>query len=288
MEAKDLLSYIGLDKVEKIDDFKKEFEKKFVPRDKAIEDEEIRNRVSGETLGRITTKFTRLMKQHGVEFDPADVEEEVTLEDGTKKKKNKPLENIFEVGITKFNDMHVAAQEEIKKKSGEPTQALKDWQEKYVKIESKYNDLKKLHDDTKQQLQKTEQTYAEQIKGIKVQTIKQQALAGITWKKDITELERKGFESLINDNYKIDLDDKGEAFIADKTGKRIKSDKKAGEFKSISEVLMDEAIKNKLHQVNPHAGKPGQSGAGFNLPAPQQNDNKKTRIAHPAALQFGG
>ena len=88
----------------------------------------------------------------------------------------------------------------------------------------------------------------------------------------------KGFRSHINEKFSIELNENDEPVVMDrKTGERIKSDKKAGTFLGLEDVLMSEAATAGILQKNPNAGnkKPIVGGLGQRQPETVNNTRSK-------------
>jgi len=98
-----------------------------------------------------------------------------------------------------------------------------------------------------------------------LQTKKADLFKSLAFKKDITPLEQAGFTSVFENKYELQLDDKDEIFITDKTGNRIANPATHGAFKSPQDVLKEEAVANKVFALNPDGGTPKgtPSGSGF-------------------------
>jgi len=145
-----------------------------------------------------------------------------------------------------------------------------------------------LLNSTKTEFDTFKQQKENEFKNIRLSTIKGEAMKKIKFKSGISEIEKRGFESLIADRYKIDLDDKGEAFISDKEGNRIKSAKVTGTFKNIDDVLAEEAIAAKVIEINPHANgrayTPSNNGQPAVPAAPVAGQANGQRTVHPSAL----
>jgi hypothetical protein len=75
-------------------------------------------------------------------------------------------------------------------------------------------------------------------------------------KPGVSDLEREGFNSFVDKSFRFDFDDKDRAMVMDAEGNRIRSEKKADEWKSPDEVLTEAARKYNLLADNPKAGQP--------------------------------
>lgn len=234
IELKEVLAFTGIE-AESIEDFKTNFEKTFLKKDAALKDKEFINSIVGKRLHGVSNKLKNQLTKYGVELDDEDVSK-------------KPLEDLIEIGLDRYN---AATQgtiteltEKASKNSGEQTKALED---KYSKLESKFNDTKKSLTDLSLEYTTFKTKAADDLKGVKIQTIREQNLAKVPRRTDIEpktyELMWTGYENTLDKKYKIDLDENGKDYIADKaTGERLRNPAKAGEFLSIEEVFKQEAI----------------------------------------------
>jgi hypothetical protein len=69
-------------------------------------------------------------------------------------------------------------------------------------------------------------------------------------KQNISDLEKAGFNTIIESKYKFELDEQDQLYPVDaKTGERLKSSKQIGAFKSVDEVIMEEANAQKVYAV---------------------------------------
>jgi hypothetical protein len=67
---------------------------------------------------------------------------------------------------------------------------------------------------------------------------------------NVSDIQRVGFESYLNSNFQLDLDEKDGLIIKDKEGKLIPNPNKAGSFLSPVEILDQIADKNGLKKKN--------------------------------------
>ena len=169
------------------------------------------------------------------------------------------------MGFDKLAANNVAAVTELQAKVGQgKDEAVKAWESKYGQLEKKYNDTHTLHENTVQEFTTFKEQAQTQIKGIKLTTLKDQAFGKLKFKSNITEVEKAGFHAIVESKYKLDFDDKGELYIGDKEGNRIKSASVTGAHKTIDEVLQDEAVKANVLAIAPKPGTP----PAFQPPAP--------------------
>lgn len=266
IELKEVLAFTGIE-AESIEDFKANFEKTFLKKDAALKDKEFVNSVVGKRLHGVSNKLKNTLTKYGVELDDEDVSK-------------KPLEDLIEIGLDRYNEATKGTINELTEKanknSGEQTKEL---QEKYSKLESKFNDTKKSLSDLSTEYTGFKEKAATDLKNVKIQTIREQAMGKIPRRSDIEAkqygLMLTGFENTIDSKFKIDLDENNQPFIADKkTGERFRDPSKAGEFLGIEDVLKKEAAELGISPKNPFQP-PAQR------PLPQQNGNGHTNGQPP-------
>lgn len=243
MELKDILTFTGIE-ADNIDDFKTNFEKTFLKKDAALKDKEFVNSLVGKRLNGVANKLKNVLVKYGVEISDADAKE-------------KPLEELIETGFEKYNEATTGTINELTEKANKNSgEQAKELQEKYNKLESKYNDTKKSLTDLSTEYTGFKEKAANDLKGVKIQTIREQAMGKIPKRSDIEQkqygLMWTGFENTINTKFIIDLDEAGKEYIADRaTGARFRDPDKASEFLSVDAVLKKEALELGISPKNP-------------------------------------
>lgn len=243
IELKEVLAFTGIE-AESIEDFKTNFEKTFLKKDAALKDKEFVNSIVGKRLHGLANKLKNQVTKYGVEIPDKDASE-------------KPLEDLIEIAFEKYNEATQGTitelTEKASKNSGEQTKEL---QEKYSKLEQKFNDTKKSLTDLSTEYTGFKEKAANDLKGVKIQTIREQAMGKIPKRTDIDQkqygLMWTGFENTIDKKFTIDLDEAGKEYIADKeTGARFRDPNKASEFLSVEDVLKKEALESGISPKNP-------------------------------------
>ena len=286
IEIKELAEYLGVKVPEKLDDFKAEFEPTYIRKDKIKEDKELFNTLLAPQLGKLAgaSQVTLIsdLKKMGVSIEKEEI-------------KDMPLEKAVEYGLQKANDFYTGKLTELQKGAGSGDEKVKEWETKYGKLQSKYEQEHSLFEQSKQTWESKEQGWANEKKGIKLTSKVGDALKAIKWKTGATEIEKKGFLALVNEKYKLDLDEKDDLFIADVQGKRIPHPKKNGEFKSINEILEDEGKAANIWEGNPLAGRATpqkpihQNGSNLQQPAFTGSPaGGRQRVLNPAAAANEG
>lgn len=223
-DYKELIAYIGIESAESLADAKTAFNTKHIARDMAIKDPDIKAAITGATYGSIFQEAKRTFKDVGVEFD----EGEVAKND---------VKALFEVGKTKLS----ARLEELSKSQPD----VEKWQKEIAKKDQKINDISGLLESTKTRLAEVETEKTTAVKGVKLDIAKKDIFAKLKFSDTVGEVGRRGFESIVSEKYKLDIEDEtGNAIILDaKTNARIQSAAKSSEFATPDEIFTSEAEK---------------------------------------------
>jgi len=283
IESKEILDYLGLSDVEKFDDFRSKFEPVYIKKEKAADDKEIVNSIVVKSIGKVTALTQSALisdiKTMGVDLSKDEL-------------KDMPIEKAVEYGLKKVNDFYSSKISELQKGAGSGDEKVKEWETKFTKLQSKYEQEHNLFEQTKQTIEQERQGWQNEKKGIKLTSKVGDALKAIKWKTGATEIEKKGFLALVNEKYKLDLDEKDDLFIADIQGQRIPHPKKHGEFKGINEILEEEGKAANVWEGNPIAGRAGtpqkpihQNGSNLQQPA---FTGGRPRVLNPAAAANEG
>lgn len=249
VELKDLAEYLGYNEealkgFENVDAFKAHADKEFIRRANATKDPELKKQMFGEVFGIQETKVKQAAKKFGIEFKPEEI-------------KDKSPIDIAEIALEKFASVSNAAMEDLKGKVGKPDKMVQEWEEKYNKLKSSFEDTKNLLDTTKNEFTSYQEKTANEIKNAKLNFQKEQLLGGIQWKPGIKDIEKQGFLSIIEKTAKFDFDENNQFVVKDAEGRFIPNKAKHGEFMKPDEWLKDLAVKSEVVAINPHAnGKP--------------------------------
>lgn len=283
-EFKQLCEFTGIE-AENLDQFKEQFQSKFIVKENVIKDPELTDKIYGKIMGSQMTKIRQMFKEEGVEFS----------EDETKSvKKN---DELFMLGLNKLKGSFVNQIEEVKKTSTTGTDdRLKDYEAKLQKLEKEKNDIKNAWKSTGEEFEKYKFDVANTIKNKEIEFKLSKAKEVLKMRPKINDAERAGFEAIMRNKLKFDLDDNGQLVTLNANGERIKSKVKAGDFMPAEEALQDIINELGLGDTNPHAGKPAPStpplfGMGRNAPMPQQtqmsqpNNGPRRPMPHPRTQQ---
>lgn len=245
LKTEDLIKALGYDpeKIKTVDDFKTTVSTDFIRRDNVHDDPEITNKIVGKNLQQIEKAVVSHIKDLGVELTEDDFKEAKNTYDKIK------------VGMAKVKAFHELSTSELKqlaeKKGGD---AAKEWQEKYGKAEQKLKDLETMNQTLAKQFEEAQNNGKNELKNYKITDAKNKAMSKAVFKDGLTDLERTGFQTIFDNKYMIDLDEKGDAFIFEKaTNKRVPNPAVVNTFMNIEDVLKMEIEVNKLGKTNPHA-----------------------------------
>lgn len=247
MEATELITKLGLDPatIKTVDDFHTAVDETFIRRDAAEKDPDIVGKVTGKTLGAIQVNYLRELKGLGVELAPDEI-------------KDKKVSDIQKLGLQKLHDLHSNEKEELKKTAGKGNdEKVVELENKYKAFEKKYNDLDSLHKTTLTEFSTFKEQKESQEKAGKVGAHMDKSYGSIKWSATLKDTEHEGLKAIMNKNFIVDLDDKGEEIFTDKQGNRIKSTKTTGAFKTYAEQLEEEADKRGMIQKNNTRTGPG-------------------------------
>lgn len=276
IESKDVLEYLNLDGVDKLEDFRSKFESTYIKKTPSAikEDKELYGSIVGKLTGSIRTSFLRDMKKEGVEIKDEEI-------------KDLEIEKIIDTGVGKLKEIYSGQIEEAKKNAGKPSEELeKAWNEKLTKKDDKIRDLQNLLDTTKKEFEHKEAEFNGKIKNTILNTRKTDLWREAKWSSEADELKKKGFQAVFSEKYKLDLDENENLEIFNTKGERIPNPKKNGTFKTPLEVLEEEGLTAKVWAANPVADK------GKVRPVVQHIESpafpQRGRAIHPAAAAAEG
>ena len=275
IEAKEILDYLGFDaaKIADLEAFKKEFEpeagKPIFVRAADVKKSHVYSSIVGELTGSIQTKVKAIAKKFAVDLTKEEIE-------------GKQVEDIVSLVLEKQAEGNKSIVDELTAKAGQGNdEKVKEWQDKYSKIESKFNDTKSLLEKTNTDFGLYKETAATQLKNQKLDIFKKDVFGKLKFKQNASELEKIGFNAKVTEKYDFDLDENESFFVKDRnTGARIPSTKVTGQFMSAEEVLENEIVELGLLEKAPTGGQrvgypaPGRSDNPPAAPAPSRLGNK--------------
>lgn len=231
---------------ETIEQFKDALHKKYVSREVAVDDDEIKNKVTGKVLGSIET---RLKREFGL------TEEEV---------KDKKVSELVELAATR-QKAKISELEKAIKDGGKGGEELVKLQEELALQRKIAADNEALARANATKLEEREQAHKQELQSFEVRFKLDQLKAGISWAESANQFARKGWENHIAENYNFAMVD-GKLIATDKAGNQIRNEKGTGNL-TAEELLKLEAEK---------AGLVKKAGAANPTPTPTQ------RAAQPA------
>ena len=275
MEAKDILNYLGLTLKEgaTVDDFKGLFDKTFLKVDAAKDHPDVKKAIEGEVIRQIATETKRVAKDFAIEFN----------DDESKQ----PVFKLFETALAKQSQNLNNEIEGLKKKVGEPTEALKDLEAKLAKAQERADAEARLKADLAAQVAAKEKEVTDFKRNFKLNNVKETLFKSLPYSETATDLVRKGFNAYVAEKYIIDLDDNETPYIADAvTKQRIKDPAKHDAYLTPEQVLSKELAEQKLAKVvDPKQQPPTLPARTPNSPAFNQSG---VRRIHPAAESAAG
>lgn len=252
-----ILTFLGFeaDKNKTEEEFKTNFETKFGIKDQLLKDPAFTGKIFGQKIGSIEAKVKSNAKKMGVEFTPDEI-------------KDKGVEDILELSFTKIADMNKKAMEDLEKASkGTVDEQVKGWKEKYTQVEAKAKEWEGMANKTATEFDGYKKDQVNRMKSDTISNFRQAEMGRLEFKQDAGVIEKKGFDSYINEKYDFDLDENQSGYMKDKTtGQRIPSKKVTGQFMTTFEILNDELNAVKLAKINKNGGQPAGQSAGQALP----------------------
>jgi hypothetical protein len=225
----------------------------------AVDDEDIRNKVTGKTLGSLETKFKRAFN---------------LTEDDVKGKK---LSDLFEVAQQRIQ----AQVDELKtqaQNSGKDDEAYKAQLAELKRQKGEYETL------AGELTQKLEQKEVESQKAIENYIVNQEVMkikANVPWSDSVNSLAKKGFDIELNEKYIFALSD-GKLTVTDKQGNQIKNDKGTA-YLSPEELVRSEAEKAQMLKKAGDAGK--QDTPPIRTSSSSKEGTRGERFLHPRAVK---
>ena len=260
MEIKDLIEVIGIEgdikdlTKEKVQEY---FTKTYIGREGAVNDPEIKSKITGKITGIIENKIKKNVKALGLEI-PDDVDFKTKWEDG--------LDNVF---TNVIGSNLKTLQENASKNNDDKVKELALELDKYKKTIS---EKESILNNTKLEYENQLTQAKGSLKKLRIDNILSNEEKGISWSETADELKMKGFKSILNEKYKVDLEETESGtnlVVLDANGEKVMNDKKTA-YLSYKDVVTLEAEKHgllKKNNLNPN-GKPAPftPKAPFNTP----------------------
>lgn len=261
-EQAELIKFLNLEEAENIEAAKEKFQADFLPA-KTL------NEKVGKITGTINSLAPKLFTDFGVSLTDEDF-------------KGKKTEEVLQLAASKASENYKAKITELEAraegKAGE--EVLKQWEQKYTKLEKQLNEEKTLKANVATEFEQFKLGIESKEKNHKVQSALENGLKEIKLDPTVSQLTVEGFKGLIKSKYTIEIEDDAPVIKDAKTGEKITSKAKAGTFMTISDVLLKEATEQNIILKSPHAGnlsvkKPNQQ---------QQQAAEKTNKVNPRFL----
>ena len=233
-----------------MDDFVAKHNEEFIKRSEATKDESVKREFNTDFFKTVEKATLRTFNSAGIE-----IPEEVLRKDG------KPIkyEELINYGLSQIKSQFENEKKELetKVKTKGESEALKQWEEKYGKLEKKYQDTEGLLKSTSEEYNKYRENVATEIRSSKINDAFSSLLKEVksTIKPTAKPLEIEGFESRVQRSFKPDLDEEGRLYLTNEKGERIKSKVKIGSFADPKEILTSLIDELELSSKNPDGGK---------------------------------
>jgi hypothetical protein len=264
-QQEEFLKFLNLEEAEDLEKAKATFQEKFIPA------EEHKSKI-GAITGKISTTAKRAFEPFGVKLSDEDFKE---------KKIEEVLASASEKAKATFEEQK---QEWEKRASATGSDELvKEWEKKYKQVEKKATEAEQLRLDAISQFEKFKEEVQTKERNGKIENVFQSAFQTIKLDPTVNDLTKRGFRDTVLEKYILDLEETGDVVVKDKkSGERIKSGQKAGQFMTINDVLLKEATDAGIIQKNPAAGNPAaRNNAAF---TPTSNPSERKPKVHPAFM----
>jgi hypothetical protein len=285
IDIKTLNEFAGTS-AETFDQFKEQFQSKFILKENAPKDPEIIQQISGKVLGSEMTNLKRMFKGEGIEFNEDEFKEI---------RKN---EELVALAVNKMKGGFLNQIEDVKKLSGNGfDEKVKEYQDKIGKLEKERGEIKSAWKQTADEFEKYKVDVAQSMRSKEIDFRVTKAKEGLRFRPKLNEAERHGFEAILKSKLKFDLDETtGQLITMNASGERIKSKVKAGDFMQPDEAMQEIINELGLGETNPHGGKsapsiqPTTQGL-FGMRSAQQpqgqqpNQEGKKVLVHPKAMR---
>lgn len=263
----ELMKFLDLEEAESLDKAKELFSQKFVKQ------EELSSKI-GKITGSITNVARKAFEPFGVQLTEDDF-------------KDKKIEDVLRSASEKASESFKNKISELESRAtGQGSEELiKDWEKKYSTIEKKLTETEKARQESINAFESFKNEVTVKEKTSKINSVFDRALSSIKPDPSVNEITMKGFRSHINEKFSIELNENDEPVVMDrKTGERIKSDKKAGTFLGLEDVLMSEAATAGILQKNPNAGNKKPIVGGLGQRQPESVNNTRSKGLSPRFL----
>lgn len=228
IELKDLTAIIDLPAdVDSVDKVKDHFNKTFVARKLAADDDEIKSAITGELFGKLNTKAAQAFGLKAGEI------------------KDKKIEEIIEIGVSRYTGKIKELEDSKNATNDEATKKLTTERDKY---KTDYDTTYGMLQDKEKEFTGFKTEVAEREKKSKINFRISEAKKKLSFKEGISPFEQKGYDDTIQE-FNYDFDDKDEIVVRGKDGKPLPNAAKSGTV-TLQEHLEKIADEGKILKKN--------------------------------------
>lgn len=245
-EVIEFAEYLGYKPAEIKDlaELKTKFEGEFVRTSLINEEFEPVKKLIGKAYGSLEVDLQKVAKTNDVNVDEIEGWKDAKMKDKVKLLASKLIES----KNTQIEELTKKAGQGNDEKVTELTKAKE-------KLERKFSDTDELLKTVSREYEDFKVSAANQLKSIKLDTLKASELSKIPFIGDVTTLQKEGYNALVAKELKFDLDESGSKLIVmNSEGKQIPNTKVSGTFLSPEDALISIAAREKLLKLNEVAG----------------------------------
>jgi uncharacterized protein YlxW (UPF0749 family) len=254
-KLKSAFSYLDVDVNSDSEDFAGEFKQgflqKFITIDSAKTNDEIAKSVFGKKANEYERNIKKRFKSMGIEFEPGVFKDE----EGLDLKGDDLLDKMFSIVEQTNNSKFDELKNKAVTTSDKRVEALETTN---TELKNQLDQLKESNSKLNEQVETVQTEANNKIKSFKINNQISSIKGGIKWIDNMTDIQKKGFETIVNEKYSFDLEEKEGKdilIVKDKaTGKLIENPNKAGQFLEPNEVLNSIADQNGLMKKNEGTG----------------------------------
>jgi len=232
MDLKDVFEVLGIEgDVTSREQLVQVFNSTYVPIEKASDHPDVRKRTEGRIFGEAYGQLAKLSNG------------KYTKEDLSKKPFGEAFQEVAGLLSSEVESIKAKAGEGKAKREAELEKQIED----YKKSLSDYERDKMA---LTSKLEEVESNANQKVRSYIVGMRRKEVESKLPWKDGMTDLERAGLESYLQNNYRFDADESGSVIVKDKEGHTIPSPKKAGDIISLEDIYLQVGEKNNLFKKN--------------------------------------
>jgi hypothetical protein len=266
MKPEEILKIIGIDASD-IDEFKNKFQSDFIARNAVFSDPDIKKKMNTEQ-GERWGKFESIMKNSFKELGIEDV-------------RGDRAEDLFNAGLNGFKGLKNKLEEDLSQHDDEKLKTLQtqldSFRVKYETANEKANSANALISEREQELLTAKTEFEDYKLNIKLDKDFTSTMSEIKFTDSFyqDEIEKTGFMTALNSNYKFGYDDEGKFTPFTKEGKPVTNEagNKSLSVKEVVELFADKHGRLKKSNANPN-NPPRQQFDNNN----NNNDNGKFKL----------